>query len=70
MVVGPTGNDPRALTGERLGEHGRVPDRPPLIVLERLLGRELERDGLAGDHLHERAALHTGEDRLVDRSPQ
>ena len=41
-------------------------DGPPLGFAERLLGGQLERDGLGGDDLHQRPALDAREHGLVD----
>ena len=56
---------PRPASG--LGHDARVLDRPALVLAEGLLGGQLERDGLAGDDVHQRAALDAGEDVAVDR---
>ena len=55
------------MRAERFGEDGSVFDGSPLVAPEFLTECFLERDGLAGDDVHERSALDTGEDRLVDR---
>ena len=55
VVVGPARDDARAAAGERLGEDRGVLDGPPLVAPELVAQRDPERDGLAGDHVHERA---------------
>ena len=53
----PPETTPRAAAGERLGEDRGVLDGPPLVAPELVAQRDPERDGLAGDHVHERPAL-------------
>ena len=52
--------------GQALGEDPRAVERALLAVLELLGGGDLERDGLGGDHVHERAALLAREHGRVD----
>ena len=68
VVVGAARDDTRAETGQGLGHDRGVLDGPSLVVAEGLLGGQLEGDGLAGDHLHQRTALDAREGRSVDRS--
>ena len=70
VVVGAARDDAGAEPGERLGHHGRVLDGPSLVRAERLLGGQLEGDGLGRDDLHERSALDPREGRPVDRGRQ
>ena len=51
---------------EAVGEDLRAGERAFLALPELGLGGELERDGLAGDHVLERAALLSGEHRGVE----
>ena len=52
---------------ERLGERAGVDDDLLRVLAEARLGGLVERDGLAGDDVLERAALPAGEHGLVDR---
>lgn len=52
--------------GQTLGEDAGAGQGPDLPVGELLGGGDLERGGLGGDHVHERAALLAGEDRGVE----
>ena len=61
VVVGPARHDPRAHA--RPASSARIAallDGPPLILPERLLGGQLEGDGLARDDVHQRPALVPG----------
>ena len=49
-----------------LGQHLGVGDHLRRVLLERRLQRFAERDRLGGDDVHERPALHAGEDGRVD----
>ena len=51
-----------SVVGDRLG----AGDRAPLALAEGLGLGDPERDRLAGDHVHQRAALLAGEDGRVD----
>src|SRR6056297_2031074 len=66
VVVGPAGDQGEPVVGQRLGEDLRVVDHAPRVVLELGFERLLEPHRLAGDVVHERAALPAGEHRLVD----
>jgi hypothetical protein len=66
VVVRAARDDPGPAFSERIGELGRVLDRSPLVALERLTGGELQADGLARDHVHQRPTLDAGEHGLVD----
>ena len=52
---------------ERVGERVGVRAHLRLVGAERLRGGDLEAGRLRRDHVQERAALHPGEDRLVER---
>ena len=67
VVVGAAGDDPQAALREDGRDRRRVLDRPPLVAPELLAERELERDRLAGDDVHQRPALDAREDGPVDR---
>ena len=67
MVVGSARDHVDASLAEALGKCRGVFHNASLIVLELLLECFAECDRLRGDHVHERSALRTGEDRLVDR---
>mmetsp|Transcript_96733 Transcript_96733/g.269173 ORF Transcript_96733/g.269173 Transcript_96733/m.269173 type:complete len:376 (-) Transcript_96733:96-1223(-) len=66
MAFGTAGDDAQAALDEGLGQHLGVLDDLFLVGLE--FGRQgfLEGHGLAGDDMHQRAALDAGEDRGVD----
>ena len=66
MVVRAAGDKAHAALLQRLGEHGGIFDHLLLIGAEGRLQRLAEADRLAGDDVHERAALRTGEDGAVD----
>ena len=70
VVVRPARDDPRAQAGKGLCQDTGVGHRPALVLAEALLRRQLERDGLAGDDVHERTTLDAREDRLVDGSAE
>ncbi len=67
--VGAAGQHRDAAGDQLVGEGLSVDDRRPLALAELLGGGDLHRDGLGGDHVHERAALVAGEDRPVDVGP-
>src|SRR5207248_8436352 len=52
---------------ERLREHVGVRADLPLVVAKRLARGDPETGRLGRDRVHERAALHAGEDRPIDR---
>src|SRR5207253_7876240 len=61
------GEDVEAAFHQRLREGVRVRADLLLVVAERLRRRDLEAGGLRRDRVLERTALHSGEDRSVDR---
>ena len=65
--VGAAGDEAQAAFGQRLGEHGAVLHDLPLQLVELLALGDAQAHGLGGDDVHERAALHAGEDGPVDR---
>ena len=67
MVVRAAGNDPEAFVFQRLSENGSVFHQLLLICLELIAHGFLEADRLGSDHVHQRAALQTGEYFGVDR---
>ena len=66
MVVGAAGDDVEAGAPQRFGKRAGVLDDVLRIDLEVRSKRLGEGDGLAGDDMHERAALEAGEDRRVE----
>ncbi len=64
--VGPAGDEFEAVIGKRLRQRGGVVDDLLGVRLELWLEGLLEADSLASDVVHERAALPTGEDRVID----
>ena len=66
MDVGAAGDEAQAALGQRLGQHGAVLDDLPLQLVELLALGDAQAHGLGGDDVHERAALHAGEDGPVD----
>ena len=66
VVVRAAGDEPVAAVRELLGKRLCVCHDLPLVGVEFRRERLLERDRLGGDDVHERAALHAGEDGLVD----
>jgi hypothetical protein len=68
MHVGPAGEHRHAVAGaeQLLGHRLGAGDRAALALAELLGLRDAERDRLAGDDVHERAALLAGEHRGVD----
>ena len=70
VVVRAARHDPGAQPGQRLGHDPGVLDRPSLILAEGLALGQLERDGLAGDDVHQRPALRAREHVPIDRRGQ
>ena len=66
MVVRAAGDKAHTALLQRLGEHGGIFDHLLLIGAEGRLQRLAEADRLAGDDVHERAALRAGENGAVD----
>ena len=66
VVVGAAGDDPEALAGQGGGQGPGVADDALGVGAEARLGRLVEAHRLGGDDVHQRAALHAGEDGLVD----
>src|SRR5581483_6462493 len=66
MVVGAAGDDSEPLAGQGGGQRPGIADDAGGVVGEARLGRLVEADGLGRDHVHQRPALHPGEDGLVD----
>ena len=66
MVVRAAGDKAHTALLQRLGEHGGIFDHLLLIGAEGRLQRLTEADRLAGDDVHERAALRAGENGAVD----
>ena len=66
MVVGATTDELDAAGGEGRGQRSGVVDDVLAIPLELRLERLAEGHGLAGDHVHERAALRAGKYRTVE----
>ena len=65
--VRPAGEHVEPALLERLGERVGVRAHLALVVAERLGRRDLKAGRLGRDRVHERAALHAGEDSAVDR---
>ena len=63
----PPGEHVEAAVDELVGERVGVRAHLPLVVAERLGRRDPEAGRLRGDRVHERAALHPGEDGAVER---
>src|ERR671917_630679 len=66
VVVRAAGDEVEPAFQESLGHRLAVLDYPTGVVLELWLERLAEGDGLAGDRVHEGAALHPREDAAVD----
>ncbi len=66
MVVGAAGHQAQAAVHHALAEHARVLHHLVDVRGERRGQRLAEGHGLAGDHVHERTALRTGEHGAVD----
>ena len=66
MVVGAAGDEGRAAVQESRRQSFGVDDDLPRIIGELGAQRLAERDRLGRHHLHNRAALKAGENRLVD----
>ena len=67
MRVGASREDVETALLQRLRERVRVRADLPLVVAERLRGGDPEAGRLRGDHVVQRAALHPGEHRAVER---
>ena len=66
MRVRAAADQPEPGPGQTRGEAGRVPDDLPLVVPEAGRQRLLEADGLGGDDVHERPALHAGKHGAIE----
>ena len=67
MVVGAAADELDAAGGESRGQRPGVVDDVPAILLELRLERLAEGHSLAGDHMHQRAALRAGKHGTVER---
>ena len=67
MRVGAAGEDVEPALLERRGERVGVRADLALVLAERVGAGDPEAGRLGGDRVHERATLHPGEDRAVDR---
>ena len=67
VTVGATADEPEAFVRQGPGQRTRVEHDLLRVLGEARLQRLVEGDCLTGDHVLERAALPTGEHRLVDR---
>ena len=70
VVVRPARDEAEALLLQLGGERLRVGEDLPLVVLEVFAQSLAEGDGLGGDDVDERAALHAGEDLAVNVRPR
>ena len=61
VVISATGYEAYAVLGQGIGQNGSVFHDLALIRLKFLAHRFLEADGLAGNYVHERSALGSGE---------
>ena len=66
MAVGAPGDDAKAALVHDFRHHARVVEHLLLVVLEFARLRFLEAHRLRRDHVHQRTALQTREDRRVD----
>ena len=64
--VGAAGNNAEAFAGKRFGQHFGIGDDLLRVIFELRLHRLQEADRLRRDDVHQRPALHSGEDNLVD----
>ncbi len=67
MRIGAAGDDAQAAIAQHGREHPRILEYPLLIDLELVRQCFLERDGLGGDHVHQRPSLQTGKHGGVDQ---
>ncbi len=65
VVVRAATDQARTCSCDGLRQHAGIDDRPCLVLAEALCLGELEGHRLRGDDVHQRSALHPGEDRLV-----
>src|SRR5436305_14885560 len=65
MRVSPAGDDSEALVGERFRQHFGIRNNLTRIISELLLQRLAEADSLGRDDVHQRSALHPGENNFV-----
>ena len=61
MVISAAGHEAYAVLGQGIGQNSGVFHDLTLIRLKFVAHRFLEADGLAGDYVHERSALSSGE---------
>ena len=66
VIVGAAGDEPEARAGQAGGEPLGVGDDLLLVVGEPRLERFLEADRLGRDDVHQRSALHAGEQRAIE----
>ena len=66
VAVGAAGNDAHAARLQSSGHPARVRQNLLLVIAELGRHRLLQRNGLGGDHVHQRPALDAGENRRVD----
>src|SRR3546814_8754626 len=66
MIVGAVRDNLVAAIEEHLGHRPGIGDHLFLVRLEAGIERFLERDGLGGDHVHQRSALDAGEYRRLE----
>ena len=65
MIIRTAGNDLDITAKQPLAERLRIVHNPLLVYLEIIGERFLEADSLGRDHMHQRASLNAGEDRLI-----
>ena len=66
MIVGAAGNDAVTMLGQTGGERFGVDDDLALVIAELRLERFVKTNRLGGDDVHERSALHAGENSRID----
>src|SRR6266567_739440 len=66
MIIGAAGDDAVTMFGQAGGKCFGVHYNLPLIIAELRLERFMKANGFRRDHMHERAALHSGENGRVD----
>src|SRR5947208_4085213 len=66
MIIGAAGNDAVTMFGQAGGKCFGVQYNLPLIIAELRLERFMKANGFRRNHMHERAALHAGENGRID----
>src|SRR5207248_3913230 len=66
MIIGAAGDDAVTMFGKTGSKRFGVQDHLPLIFAELRLERFMKANGFRCDHMHERTALHAGENGGID----